>query len=93
MDEIEEINQKLDALFDVVMHDRVKHTKSFDILAKWIDDLWERYLMVDDRQYSEWEISQLKNRVTYLHNELNEVKKNLGMDGSVPRVKRRSSYD
>ena len=62
-------------------------------VLEWIRELFDSLQALDaDVQ----RLRQLKNEVTYLHNELNEVKKNLGMDGSVPRVKttkRRYTYE
>ena len=34
----------------------------------------------------------LKNELTHLHNEVHEIQKHLGLDGSVPKAKRQVKY-
>jgi len=88
----EEIFTKLDALFDCVIDDRTYTRKALNVLAEYVDDLWDKWADYEAVQWNERRLRNLRNEVTYLHNELNEVKKNLGMDGSVPRIKSTRKY-
>ena len=65
-------------------------------LIKHLYDMVAELLGKDyDITFNETRFRNTRNEITYLHNEVNEIKKVLGLDGSVPSVKpkRRSSYD
>ena len=68
-----------------------------DILADHENRLNEMdgLITYSDQLEKSWRFRHLFNEVTYLHNEVNEIKKFLGMDGTEPTVKPKpkSNYD
>lgn len=65
----------------------VSLTRIMNVLDKRIGDLEANYSIGNKGRWFE-----LRNELTYLHNELNEVKKLLGLMGYEPTIKPKNKY-
>lgn len=78
---------------DIGLEELIKLNGRVVELTRLMADLDKRISKLEGKscgkEYNERQIRQLMNEVTYLHNEVNDMKRCLGMDGSVPKIKQR----
>ena len=90
----EELEIKLEVLAEELIKEINRLNEFIKLFREVYEKLWQVYIRFEDIQYNEYKFNQMSNQITHLHNELRDVQKILGLDGSIPKYKPvRSEYD
>ena len=73
---------KLQFLGEELTHEVYRGVSQTRLMQNFLERLEELEAQYSTGNTGVW--FQIKNEVTYLHNEINDIKKVLGMDGSIP---------